>query len=119
MNTSKNKHLKTGNYGEKLACEYLKKKKFSIIEKNYRFKRAEIDIIAADGHLILFVEVKTRSRVDFGYPEEVVSQKKADLIHMIAEHYVEKNAVSHDIRFDIIAVHLGSEIKIEHFEDAF
>ncbi len=112
-------HNITGAEGEELAKNFLEEKGFAIEEKNFRYKRAEIDLIALKDNLLIFVEVKTRSNSRYGEPEAFVNHKKAALILEAAEHYVlEKNWLS-DIRFDIISVVVKPIVKIHHFEDAF
>lgn len=106
----------TGTLGEERASELLSKKGYKIIETNYRFKKAEVDIIAKNDLFLVFVEVKTRKNNKFGNPEEFVSERKIELFQETAEYYMEENNISLNLRFDIISV-TGSQI--EHFEDAF
>lgn len=108
-----------GVKGESLAAEYLSAKNYEILMKNYRHKHAEIDIVARLGELLVFVEVKTRSSINFGYPEESVDKKKSNKVIEGAEQYVLECDWQADVRFDIISVVVGKEIKIQHFEDAF
>ncbi|MDH5399641.1 MAG: YraN family protein [Cyclobacteriaceae bacterium] len=115
------KHLDTGIYGESMASEYLIKRGYVIKARNYRFGRAEIDIIAEKDNILSFVEVKTRSDNSFGYPETFVSERKADKIREGAESYLEQNNWPGHIRFDIIAVEIIADRTplISHFMDAF
>lgn len=113
------KHNHTGRYGEALAARFLKEKGFLIIKRNYRYKKGEIDIIARKDNLLLFVEVKTRTTINYGYPEEAVSAKKAGLIIDAADYFIHKTSWNFNIRFDIISITIGSEARIKHFEDAF
>ena len=69
-----------GDLGEELASSYLNKLGFTIVERNYRYKRAEIDIIAIKDKLLVFFEVKTRNGIGYGYPEEAVNEKKAEMV---------------------------------------
>lgn len=108
-----------GAKGEQKAADYLKSKEYSIVERNYRYKRAEIDLIVLKDECIVFVEVKTRSSNAYGHPEEAVNEKKARKIVEGAEHYVQEKEWTGNIRFDIVAINLGTEIEIRHFEDAF
>lgn len=110
--------IKTGNKGEKLAADFLTKKGFEVIARNWRFKRAEIDLIITRDNWIIFVEVKTRSSVAFGEPEEFVDEIKYRNMFDAAEEYVYANNWHGHIRFDIVSVKLGRETIIEHFEDA-
>jgi putative endonuclease len=112
-------HIQLGNTGEQWACEFLIRKGYTVLARNYRYKRAEIDIIARKDRLIIFVEVKTRRSNAYGEPETFVSQSKIDLLLMAAGHYVEQTDWMHDIRFDIISVHLQDKVSIVHLEDAF
>ncbi len=108
-----------GNKGEQWAAEYLAGKGFTVLERNYRYKKAEIDIIARKDKLLIFVEVKTRSSTEFGEPEEAVSKSKTALVQLAAEQYMEQTGWLHDIRFDIIAIHVQNPPQIFHIEDAF
>lgn len=110
---------KRGAYGEKLASIYLEQKGFTIMERNYRYKRAEVDIIAQKDNLLLFVEVKARTHEGYGFPEEAVGNKKATMIIMAADQYIYEKQWQHDIRFDIVSIDLSGESTISHFEDAF
>lgn len=112
-------HLASGQQGETLAADYLEKKGYQIITKNFRYKRAEIDIIARKGSLLVFVEVKARSSSTFGFPEEFVDKKKVSLIMEAADHYINVHQWEGLIRFDIVSVMLKPPVSIHHFEDAF
>ena len=110
----------TGNLGEKKAAEFLERKGYFIIERNFRYRRGEIDIIARKGTLLLFVEVKTRTGNNaWGYPEEAVTNKKARKVVACANAYIFKKNWQGEIRFDIISVEIGETEPITHFEDAF
>lgn len=106
----------TGNIGEAKATDLLTRKGFEILEKNYRYKKAEIDIIVKNELFIVFVEVKTRKNNKFGNPEDTVSERKIELFQDAAEHYMLENNINLNLRFDIIAI---TDVEIEHFEDAF
>lgn len=108
---------KTGIDGEKKAIEYLKNKNYTILFENWRNKRAEIDIIAQDGKVIVFVEVKTRTNLSFGHPEDFVDAKKIKKMQEAAEAYIEQFDWKGELRFDIISIEKDN--KISHFEDAF
>jgi len=111
---------KTGNYGEKLAAEFLCHKGYEILETNYRSQKAEIDLIARKEDLLVFVEVKTRKSVLYGNPEEFVNHKKIEMILSAAEQYIYKHDWTGDIRFDVIAIILtGNKPEIVHFKDSF
>ncbi len=112
---------KKGKQGEQIARVYLTKKGYTIRQKNYRFKRYEIDIIAEREQLLVFVEVKFHENTGFGLPEEAVSDAQQDQIIEAAEQYILDTDWQGDIRFDIIAIetHTENAVKIQHFEDAF
>ena len=113
-------HLLFGQSGEKAAAAYLAGQGYNIVHRNYRYKRAEIDLIAQKEKLLVFVEVKTRKSDRYGFPEEAVNQKKTDLFLLAADHYIDQTNWQHDVRFDIISV-TGNENNwhIHHIEDAF
>jgi len=108
-----------GKEGEKIAADYLSNQGYDILVFNYRYKRAEVDLIAQKDEIIIFVEVKMRSSTGFGYPEEAVSDKKAELIMEAAEHYMYETNWKGKLRFDIIAILKGKNEEIMHLEDAF
>ena len=110
---------KTGARGEKLAAEYLQQKGYRILEQNWRSGRLEIDIIAEQNNILVFVEVKTRSTDYYGYPEESVTDTKQEHILKAAEDYVILHNISNEIRFDIVSVIINPNFeKIYHIEDA-
>lgn len=111
----------TGKDGEKLASRYLEGKGYEILEKNFRYKRGEIDLVAKKEGLLIFIEVKTRSGTGFGYPEEAVDEKKEEMVMDTADQYVYDKNWNGPIRFDIISILLkpSSEPEIMHFKDAF
>lgn len=115
------RHNELGRLGEDKAAIYLEQKGFKILARNYRFGRAEVDIIAGNDHLVLFVEVKTRSSYKFGYPEEAVSGKKQKLFGRAAAEFMFQQQLSLDIRFDVISILTSpdKEWTITHLEDAF
>jgi len=111
-----------GDKGEKIASEYLKKEGYALLEKNWRFSRAEIDLIAKEGEILVFVEVKALSYAFYKRPEEAVTATKEALIMDAAQRYMEKIGHEWEIRFDIISIILDKNLKIkelEHFKDAF
>jgi len=113
-------HNETGKQGEIEAAHYLREKGYEIVSQNYRYQHAEIDIIAQKGKLLIFAEVKTRTNLSYGDPEEFVSYAKAKLVMKAAEQYIFANGWMHDIRFDIIAVTVaGADLRVRHIEDAF
>jgi putative endonuclease len=111
--------IKTGNQGEDLAADFLQKKGYEIVTRNYRHKHAEIDLIVKKDSFIVFVEVKTRSYSFYGEPEAFVDSRKAATVLRAAEQYTHENKYEGNIRFDIVSVKTGSKPEIVHFEDAF
>lgn len=109
-----------GKLGEENAATFLVKKGYKILERNYRFKKSEIDLICLQNGLLVFVEVKTRSSKAFGNPESFVSQNQQEAIIRAAEEYMLEKNWEGDIRFDIVAIYKkGKEEELMHFEDAF
>lgn len=109
-----------GKKGEEMAANFLIGKGCQVIERNFRFKKSEIDIICSTSGLLIFVEVKTRSTKSFGEPETFVSENQKQSVIRAAEQYVIEKDWKGDIRFDIIAIYLDNERQeICHFEDAF
>ena len=109
-----------GNWAEQEAARYLLDKGYTILAKNYRYKRSEIDIIAQYQKTIIFIEVKARTGTGYGYPEEAVSQHQQKMIIKAAEHYLEHEKLDMEIRFDIISILKNDrQTKTYHVEDAF
>lgn len=114
------KHNEIGTNGELLAVNFLKNKGFRILDTNWRSGKKEIDIIAESHDCIVFVEVKTRSNLLFGYPEEAVTTHKKNLLKIAAEDYFEQKKCTKPIRFDIISIVQKNQVpEILHIEDAF
>lgn len=108
----------TGQEGEKLAADHLKRKGYTILATNWRSLPYELDIIAQIGDEIVFVEVKTRRSTSHGYPEKAVTMKKAKNLFEAATIYLEENDLENEIRFDIISITIqGSKTEIFHIED--
>jgi len=113
-------HNELGKLGEELAVDFLQKNGYDILETNWVFQKAEIDIIAQKENILAIVEVKTRSTIDFGLPQDFVKPKKIQLLVKAVNEYVISNDLDVEVRFDIIAVYKeGKNYKIEHIEDAF
>jgi len=113
-------HNDFGNIGEALAAKHLEQKGFQIIEKNWRFKKAEIDIIGLKNDLLIIVEVKSRSYNYYGAPQHFISPKKIRLLVEAANEYINQKEINVDVRFDVIGVlKENGGFKIEHLENAF
>lgn len=113
-------HNDLGKLGEELAVEFLRKAGYAIRETNWTFQKAEVDIIAQKDNTLAIVEVKTRSSLDFGLPQDFVKTKKIQLLVKAVNEYVITNDLDVEVRFDIIAIHKeGKSFAIEHLIDAF
>lgn len=110
-----------GRKGEKLAIAYLKSKGFKILAQNQRNRFGEIDIIAKDHGILVFVEVKTRTTTSFGNPIQAVDATKQNRLRNLALRYIaEKGLADQQVRFDVLCVFQTPEaIKIEHIANAF
>lgn len=114
-------HNKLGAAGEEIATKYLEEKGYKILARNYRYQRAEVDIIAQKNLVLVFAEVKTRGTNKHGFPEEFVNARKIELFLLAAEEYIYQNNWPHDIRFDILSVSVSfnGKFQVHHIEDAF
>ncbi|NIT14371.1 MAG: YraN family protein, partial [Candidatus Dadabacteria bacterium] len=81
-----------GDFGERRACKFMKKNGYSVIEKNFRTRYGEIDLIATDGDTLCFIEVKARSSAEYGSPEEFVTIRKQQRLWKTASLYIDKNS---------------------------
>lgn len=119
----KSSNKKTGHYGEDIACNYLQKTGWKILERNYRYSRyAEIDIIAKDKNTIVFVEVKTRTTSHFGHPFEAVNTHKLENITKAGLSYLKITDEKYkNYRIDLISILLkdgsSKEPSIEHLKN--
>ena len=113
-------HNELGKKGEALAAEYLLRNGYRIKAKNWRYLKAEIDIIAQKETVLVIVEVKTRSSIDIATPEESVNKKKIKLLVTAANEYIIQHNLDVEVRFDIISIHKkGENYKLNHIKDAF
>lgn len=112
-----------GRWGETQAARYLERKGYVILARNVRTPYGEIDLVAQDGGMIVFVEVKTRRSNRFGWPEEAVTHAKQEHLLAAAEDYLSAHPeLDGDWRFDVIAIRQlrsGKPLEIVHFEYAF
>jgi len=97
-----------GKWGEAKAAAFLIEKNFKLIEKNWRSRPNEIDLIMSDGDEIVFVEVKTRSNTDFGYPEESITDKKVASLMEACQQYIDEKNIKGQWRLDIVSI-IGNE----------
>ncbi|SHI67475.1 YraN family protein [Algibacter luteus] len=113
-------HNELGKKGEQLAVDFLMKNNYDIVERNYRFDKAEVDIIAQKEGVLAIIEVKTRSTSDFGDPQDFVKPKQIQRLVKAVDEYVTVNDLDVEVRFDIIAiVKEGKGFNIEHLKNAF
>jgi putative endonuclease len=108
-----------GQSGEDLAAVHIQSAGYTIIKRNWRCERGEIDLVARDGNMLVFIEVKTRRSAGCGSAAEAVDQRKQAKLRLLARHYLhtEKTGAA-AYRFDVVAVD-GSPAKITHIRDAF
>ena len=113
-------HNELGKWGEELASEFLQQKGYVIVERDWKSGHRDIDIIAVDGDVVVFVEVKTRRNNVFGEPEEAVNYMKLRNLRAAINHYVKYKRLNNEIRFDVISITGTPEARppqINHFED--
>jgi putative endonuclease len=113
-------HNDLGKEGESLAVDFLRRNGYSILETNWIYQKAEVDILARKDDLLAVIEVKTRSSIAMGLPQDFVKPKKIRLLVKAVNAYVQEQAWEVTVRFDIIAIHqLEGQTVLEHLEDAF
>ncbi|SHE61251.1 YraN family protein [Clostridium fallax] len=112
-----------GNIGEDLASAYLKKNGYNILERNYRFHKNEIDIIALKDDILIFLEIKSRYSLNFGYGEESITCNKQKQIIKASKGYIMENKIYNKfIRFDTLSINFTKNLQDPDFnliEDAF
>lgn len=113
-----NRNQEIGKLGEDLAVKYLKNKKYIILERNYRCRQGEMDIIAKDNEKIVFIEVKTRTTIEFGKPAEAVNYIKREHLQNIARYYLYiRKMTKMPVRFDVIEIYLWQkEYSVNHIK---
>lgn len=113
-------HNELGELGEDMAVSFLEKKGYEILERNYRYRKAEVDILATTGDVLAVIEVKTRSSAFFGDPQDFVKPKQIQRLVTAVDAYVTANNLDVEVRFDIIAiVKTNQKFDLEHLENAF
>ena len=114
------KKKKIGARGEGLAATFLQRHGIEILERNYRHGRGEIDIVARDGNILVFVEVKTATTHEFGPPEGWIDSRKQSQLAKIAAAYLQEHRMSNiDCRFDVVTVDATRGQEIRHIRNAF
>jgi len=113
-------NIETGRKGEDIAAGYILGKGYRILDRNWRFGKNEIDLIARDGSFIVIIEVKTRLSNYFSEPETAVTREKQRILVRAANAYVRNRRLNQEVRFDVIAILLDQEKEqINHIVDAF
>jgi putative endonuclease len=114
-------HIETGDLGEEIACNFISEKGFQILERNWRFKHWEVDIIASSKRKLHFIEVKTRNSLRFGKPEESITREKMTHLKNAAEQYQYQHPEWKYLQFDVIAITLvhGIAKEIYLIEDVY
>jgi len=110
-------NINTGKTGEDLACNYLEKHGYIIIDRNWRFASKELDIVATKNNILVFVEVKTRNYNSS--IEDCISDKKNNHLINGANHYINQNNIESEVRFDVILVLINNnKTEIKHYKEA-
>ncbi|WP_333851073.1 YraN family protein [Epilithonimonas sp.] len=114
-------HNEFGKIAEDLAVDFLVKAEYKILARNFRYLKAEIDIIAEKENQIIIIEVKARNTDAFLEPQEAVNKKKIKLLISAANYFIEENNINKEVRFDIISVLPNQQktLEIHHIIDAF
>ena len=114
-------HLDLGRKGESLAKAFLEEAGYEIMDENWTYGKAEIDLVAYKDRVIIFTEVKTRTGNGFGEPEDFVDNRKQKLLAEAADEYIYLMDHQGEVRFDIISILFDSNAnyKLKHIEDAF
>ena len=114
-------HNDTGRWGEQKAAEYLERKGYRILWRDWRDGHRDLDIVAVDADQLVVVEVKTRRNADYMQPEQAVDARKMRSLAVAAAKFVRTYGIEFPLRFDIVAVTgmPGSQCEISHIEDAF
>jgi len=122
QNVPSDHRQRLGRWGENLAADFLEAKGYRILDRNWRSRNGEIDLITQMGETIAFVEVKTRKGRDFGLPEEGLTSNKAKRLQNLAQQYLAQNELHEiDWRIDLVAVELdqnGRLLRCEHIPNA-
>src|SRR5690606_10789758 len=115
------KYLETGQSGELAAIKYIEDLGYRILARNWRYKHLEVDVIAMDGLVLVFIEVKTRRSSSYGSPAEAVSYYKQQKLDRAANLYISYIKHQGEIRFDIVSIFIDSSNnhQIEYINDAF
>ena len=114
------KHLILGHQGEDIAARYLEQHGYIILDRNWRCGHKELDLIVTKDNILVFVEVKTRTRTNYGDPQDFVDGRKIRRIINSADAYIRFRCIDMDVRFDIISITFeDGDFKVEHIVQAF
>ena len=118
---ARDRRVDLGKTGEDLACDELRRRGYAVLERRFRTRRGEIDVIAQDGATLVFVEVKLREGTSFGLPIEAVNTVKQRRLALVALSYLaERRIAPCSCRFDVVSVLMrGDHAQVEIFKDAF
>ncbi len=116
MNVLPFKKPSLGDWGEKIAVNYLMKQGYQILDRNYKTKLGELDIVAKEGDIIVFVEVKTRSSRSFGLPQEAVNFKKQNKIMRMAMQYLQNRDLKDTWRIDVVGIVMSKNRRVENID---
>ncbi|AMM50653.1 endonuclease [Rufibacter sp. DG15C] len=115
-----NTNTTLGQQGEKTAETYLLAQGYTLLHRNYRYKRAEVDLVMQKDRFLVLIEVKTRSSRQYGNPEEAVSGRKQEMLFLAAEELIQELDWQHEVRFDVVSIFWHhSHPEVLHIEDAF
>lgn len=103
----------TGRKGEEIASKFLEEKGYLVVERNFRTRFGEIDIVCLDGEILVFVEVKTKIGHDFGEPEEMVGRGKLAQVQRMGEVYCVLNDKNGSCRVDVVGIVLDEDLSVE------
>jgi putative endonuclease len=116
LKTVKKENFKTGRLGEELAASYLEEKGYKIVERNFRTRFGEVDIICYNGKTLVFVEVKTKIGHDFGEPEDMVNKSKIAKVKRMGKVYLLEKGLDALCRVDVVAIVMDVEKKVERID---
>jgi putative endonuclease len=113
-------HIKFGKEGEKAALDFIAEKGYTVLDVNYKLHPLEVDIIARDGEMVVFIEVKTRQTDQYGHPVEFITGKKEQNMIRVADYYLQHTLPGKEGRFDVITLYKkDGAFLLEHFVNAF
>lgn len=113
-------HNDIGKLGEEIAANFLDQQGYEILERNWKFEKAEVDIIAQKDDFLVAVEVKTRTTDAFGLPQEFLKPAQIKRLVKAVDEYMQQHKIANEVRFDVIAVIIQkNDHTLEHITDAF